>query len=1206
MTQSTHPVGGLFFSMKTLALYTSITCILTAVAQAQSQDVTWQTPVAISGASDVNTQGTFYGSWAPYDGSANSMSVNGVVFQGYASPPGFSANFPQSDQGGYNDYQSPGTANTNYNDLLQYATYAQSGSGTIVISWDDTPGHTYLIQAWANDGRGNGRTETFTGGANTSAALDFGDAPGQYIIGTYVADSSGTETITLSGAGSPNGDYPQINLLQIRDISTNVVTNYQSAVLAANPLAYYALNPASDPSGASPDLTGNGNNGAANAITPATGPSPYLTNAANFISGNYSFIDLSEASRPTLLDFSGPITLEAWVQPASSSEFADIIGKGYDSSSYDEIFMRVNGPYGAVYSASSGSVTESGGPQETNWTYVVLSSDGVNCSLYVNAGLVAQSSDPNGAINFSDDWVIGDGSEDGNNRLFNGNISQVAIYNYGLNVSQIQSHYYFGMAGTNNLNYAVPIITNQPQAQSVYPGSSATFTVGALSVLPVTNQWYTNGVAIPGQTNATLTLSNVQSNNAATYSVVVGNNNGTSISVSVPLNVLPPGVLEWSANANTGVWDTGSSPNWLDLANNTQTVFNTGNQVLFDDTVGVPTSVTVSGSVSPGTLTVDSSTNNFTISSGTFTGSGNLIKEGSSVLTIDTVGFTGPVTIGGGAIYAGNNCFGSVSSITVSNNATLDLAGGTLSGDKPVTVSGTGLNGEGAVFNSYPDYPQEGMDIILAGDAKLGGSARWDMASGAEITGAGNVTVDWSAGAGYGQWNTITIGSNIPSVTVTNGSSLGFSYMDSSCQNPATLFSIASGCQLTFYNGGFNGSIGTAGQVTIYNGTFGGSTFNVLSGGVVMDYNSGTTFSTGTVHVSTGATFYLYSSDINFTGSSLILDNNAQWVTYYNSGSNVIDNAVTFTGVAHMVLGDHQMVYTNVLSGAGGFVLDYYNNQMVLSASNTYQGPTIIGDNGNNPEVVLTGNGSISQSSLIFFGGTNATQLHVDASGRSDGTLTLASGQTLGGIGAVNGSLTVSAGATIAPAGTNTTIGITTGSNPTGALTASGAISLGGTTMLKLGASGVNDVIGSASSIHYGGTLSLVNITGGSLTAGSSYQIFSGASYAGSFSSITPTTPGANLAWDTSQLNSGGILNVVAVPQFGITSVSISAGNIVLSGANGSANTTYYLLTTTNISTPLTNWTTIATNMTSGTGTFSITNALTPGAKQQFFTVSEQ
>jgi autotransporter-associated beta strand protein len=869
-------------------------------------------------------------------------------------------------------------------------------------------------------------------------------------------------------------------------VSASAGANYQSTVLGDNPLAFYALNPGSDPSGTSPDLSGNGNNGFAWEITPAIGPSAYITNAANF-NGTSSYDDISTGANSSLLIFAGPITLEAWVQPSSTSEFADIFAQGYENSNgYPEIVLRVNGPYGTDYVGGSEnsnfSIYVGGGAQTTNWTYVVVSMDGTNCSLYVNGALVGRSADTYGSTIFPspDDWVIGNGSDAGNGRYFNGNISEVAMYKYGLTAAQVQAHYNMGMYGTAN-----------PPPPPVGPS------------------------------------------------------------------------LKWSPNNNDGVWDTGISTNWINVTNDLPSVFNANDPVLFDDTVGVPTTVTVAGTDSPNSITVDSSTNNFTFSgSGTIGGSGGLVKEGSSTLTITSSGsFTGPVTVSGGAVYAGNNCLDLASSITITNNSTLDLAGGTFSDNTPVTVSGTGLNGEGAIYNSYSDYPAELLNITMAGDTTFGGSARWDLASGAEISGAHNLTVDWSAGAGYGQWNTMTIGSTVSGIFVTNGSQLGMSYLDTSCQNPGTVFTIGTNCQLIFYNGGFNGSI------------------HVLSGGIV----------------------YIYNPGVAFNGSNLIFENTAQWVTYYNPGTNTISSAVTLNGVAHFIIGDHNMVYTNVISGPGGFVEDYYDEEMVFSASNTYSGPTIIGSVGNSPEVALTGNGSISQSSLIFFGGTNPAVAHIDVSGRSDQTLTLASGQTLAGIGGINGSLVVSPGATISPAGTNTTIGITTGANSTGTIGVANSITLNGTTIIKLNGSGVNDSIQSpGGGITYGGTLSLVNISGSPLAVGNSFQIFSATSYAGSFASITPATPGTGLAWGTSQLNIG-VLNVIAEPS--ITSVAVSGGNLVFSGTNGTAGGPFYVLTTTNLTIPLTNWVTLSTNSFNANGTFSVTNAIAPGTPQRFYVI---
>jgi hypothetical protein len=342
---------------------------------------------------------------------------------------------------------------------------------------------------------------------------------------------------------------------------------------------------------------------------------------------------------------------------------------------------------------------------------------------------------------------------------------------------------------------------------------------------------------------------------------------------------------------------------------------------------------------------------------------------------------------------------------------------------------------------------------------------------------------------------------------------------------------------------------------------------------------------------------YLWTAPSAFNGSTITLEDNAQWLSWNNSSDEPINSAMILNGVAHIVVGDHNMIYTNLISGPGGFVMDAYNHAMVLSAANTFSGPTIIADG---LQVALTNNGSISHSSLIFFGGTNVST-HIDVSGRSDQTLTLASGQTLAGVGGVNGSLVVSPLATISPAGTNTTIGITTGTNSVGTLAAANNVTLNGTTVIKLG-SGTNDIIQAGAGITYGGTLNLVNISGAPLAAGSSFQVFSAATYSGSFANVTPTTPGAGLAWDLTQLSSGKV-NVVSSSGGGpvISQFAVSGGNLVFSGTGGAANGTYYVLTSTNVATPLTNWTVLSTNAFDNSGNFSVTNAVSPNTPKKFF-----
>jgi hypothetical protein len=837
--------------------------------------------------------------------------------------------------------------------------------------------------------------------------------------------------------------------------------------------------------------------------------------------------------------------------------------------SYDELCLRANGGvnyYGGTYNNVNGGASASGGQQTTNWTYVVATYDGTNWNLYVNTKLVGTGADSVGAINFPDAWAIGAGSADGASRYFVGNICQVALYPNALTPAQVLNHFYSGYL---NAAPAVspPIIVAQPQSQPSYVGGTATFRVSAVSGPAMTNQWYFGSTPLAGQTNSTLTLTNLQLTNAGNYSVVVGNPNGTTNSAPAALTVSVPRSLEWSANGNNGNWDT-SSANWVNFANSQQTVFNPGDQVLFDDTPGVPTTVTVnSGGVVPSVANVNSSANNFTFNGpGSLNGYGSLVKNGSSTLSIFTPGeFNGTVAIGGGTVYGGNNCFSSVSSISISNNATMDLAGGQFNNFAPITISGSGFNGQGALINSYSDYPNESVNITMTGDTLFAGGARWDLANGSQINGAHNLTIDWSSDTSnpYGEWNSPVIGASVLSITLTNGSKIGAKNCDSSFQNPGTILNVGPNAQLIFWNGGWNGSL----------------------------------------HVYSGGTVYLWTAPAAFNGSNIILEDNALWQASGGSGAEPINSAIIFNGVAHFQVGDQNRVYTNLLSGPGGFVMDSWNHQLVLSASNTYTGPTVIGDG---PQVALTGNGSISHSSLIFFGGSDTNSTHIDVSGRTDQTFTLANGQTLAGLGSVNGSLVVAAGATLSPAGTNTTIGITTGANPVGAIAAANGVTLAGTTVIKLNGSGSNDAILAGGNIAYGGTLSLVNISGVPLAAGNSFQIFSAASYSGLFASINPTTPGPGLAWDLTQLSSGIIAVMSAPSQPVVSSQAISGGNFIISGTNGFAGRNYVVLTSTNITLPLTSWTPIATNAFENTGAFHATNAINPALHRGFYLIQSQ
>jgi hypothetical protein len=82
-----------------------------------------------------------------------------------------------------------------------------------------------------------------------------------------------------------------------------------------------------------------------------------------------------------------------------------------------------------------------------------------------------------------------------------------------------------------------PFITADPSKTSATAGSPASFTVGASGNGPLTYQWLMDGAPIAGATAATLTLPAVQTADAGTYSVTVGNSAGSVTSMGAVLSV---------------------------------------------------------------------------------------------------------------------------------------------------------------------------------------------------------------------------------------------------------------------------------------------------------------------------------------------------------------------------------------------------------------------------------------------------------------------------------------------------------------------------------------------------------------------------------------------------------------------------------------------------------------------------------------------
>lgn len=111
-----------------------------------------------------------------------------------------------------------------------------------------------------------------------------------------------------------------------------------------------------------------------------------------------------------------------------------------------------------------------------------------------------------------------------------------------------------GSASSGNAILTVnvrPFISGQPQDVTVNPTSNAVFTVTASGTDPLSYQWLFNTVAIGGATASTYTRSNVQSNDAGSYSATVTNIAGAITSASAVLSVNQAPIIATQPSSQT-------------------------------------------------------------------------------------------------------------------------------------------------------------------------------------------------------------------------------------------------------------------------------------------------------------------------------------------------------------------------------------------------------------------------------------------------------------------------------------------------------------------------------------------------------------------------------------------------------------------------------------------------------------------------------
>ncbi len=241
-------------------------------------------------------------------------------------------------------------------------------------------------------------------------------------------------------------------------------------------------------------------------------------------------------------------TIEAWVKPVS---FANATYPTIYSEGNRIVSLGLNNGTGKLESWVNNDGTRrlisTNALQLTNWNHVALVYDGTRRFLYLNGSLTGSTNTP--AI--TDDGsgaAIGHVTQNDANSPFAGAIDEVSLYNRALTAADILT-IATNTAGKCFTNAPLPAFALQPQSQTAYLGETLTLTGIAMGTPRPEYQWQFDGAPLSGETNYTLTISNINFNHDGNYTLVAYNAAGSTSSpvarVSVPFCTSITNLIGW-------------------------------------------------------------------------------------------------------------------------------------------------------------------------------------------------------------------------------------------------------------------------------------------------------------------------------------------------------------------------------------------------------------------------------------------------------------------------------------------------------------------------------------------------------------------------------------------------------------------------------------------------------------------------------------
>ena len=691
-------------------------------------------------------------------------------------------------------------------------------------------------------------------------------------------------------------------------------------------------------------------------------------------------------------------------------------------------------------------------------------------------------------------------------------------------------------------------ISSQPQPQQEVVGRTAYFSVTATGTNPpLSYQWYSNTLSAPisGANSATLTLTNVQLADSGSSNAVIitdaGGLKATSswagltVSASLPVAALPT-----SASGNLTLWLNGGAG----------LTTSGGNVTAWADQSGTSRSVTING-----TLT----TTNQDLGSGAQPG---VVFNGNAANYItlpspNTLGLSGTnwevffVARAGDTIQF---------LMAVADNYFEMHLTPSAAGFPPAGLRFIANGGVSTLSDYYGPSATYGQVYAARVAGATGANTGTSIASinGLDASPVGSTSAGSSASAlllGRRAGGAYPLNGTISEVVIYNR---GLTTLERYQVNQylVTKYFVKQG---VLWDADGANPVGMGGTGTwntadnrwyeSLNGTF-RPWNNAYNDDAVFQGNGTVTLSGGINANSLSFHFMTAGDSYTLTGGTLTNSSGAVSVGLTNGGSATVGSVLagtsglTKTGPGPLTLSGAN-IYTGgtvvnngliVLSGAG--LLGDSTGGVTVNGSTA--GLDLGGLTRTNGAVVL-GNGSIINGTLraTSFAATNGTiSAILDGDGTAGftkdgaGTVVLSGVNTYGGTTLVAGGTLVASGTLAGPASVTAagTLAVA-GTNALGTLTINNTLVLAGTVRMEIErVSGTltNDQIAGVSTLTCGGILTMVLASGSEgLAPGDSFKLFNATNYTGHFTTVNLPSLTSGWTWDTSQLETSGLIIVL-------------------------------------------------------------------------------